>query len=217
MDRVLEPEVMADPRQALAYARADFGAVNQRFVDDLVSRHPISAQARVVDLGCGPADIPIRLAAAWPHARVVAVDASLAMLALGRGAIGSRRHRVSLICARVPHLPLPDRAFDAVISNSLLHHLPDPAGLWLDVARLVAPGGIVHVMDLFRPGSVDEARAIVERAAGDEHQILKDDFFNSLLAAFTPHEVREQLAAGGLGHLDCAVISERHLLVSGRR
>jgi ubiquinone/menaquinone biosynthesis C-methylase UbiE len=217
MDRVLEPEVMADPRQALAYARADFGEVNQRFVDELVSRHPMPARARVVDLGCGPADIPIRLAAAWPHALIVAVDASEAMLALGHEAMRSRRTRLSLICARLPRLPFADRAFDALISNSLLHHLPDSAVLWRDAARLVRPGGVVHVMDLFRPRTVDEARQIVERAAGDEDQILKDDFFNSLLAAFTPEEVRDQLAAHGLGHLACAIVSERHLLISGRR
>jgi ubiquinone/menaquinone biosynthesis C-methylase UbiE len=217
MKRVLEPEVMADARQALAYARADFGAVNQRFVDQLVSRHPMPGDARVADLGCGPADIPIRLAAAWPHARIVAIDASAPMLALGREALRKRRARVSLLCARLPYLPFADRGFDAVISNSLLHHLPDPAVLWRDVTRLVRPGGVVHVMDLFRPGSVDEARAIVERAAGDEDQLLKDDFFNSLLAAFTPEEVRDQLAAHGLGHLACAIVSERHLLISGRR
>lgn len=217
MDRVLEPEVMADPRQALAYARADFGEVNQRFVDELVARHPMPAHARVVDLGCGPADIPIRLAAALPRSRIVAVDASIPMLALGLEALRQRRPRVSLICARLPHLPFADRGFDAVISNSLLHHLPEPAVLWRDVARLVRPGGVVHVMDLFRPRSVNEARDIVEAAAGDEDQVLRDDFFNSLLAAFTPEEVQHQLAEGGLGHLACAVVSERHLLVSGRR
>jgi len=191
--------------------------VNQRFVDELVSRHPMPTHPRVIDLGCGPADIPIRLAAARPYASVVGVDASPAMLALGREAIRKRGPRVSLICARLPNLPFADRTFAVVISNSLLHHLPDPAVLWREVARLVAPGGVVQVMDLFRPRSVGEARAIVERAAGDEDQVLKDDFFNSLLAAFTPEEVRDQLTADGLGHLDCAVVSERHLLISGRR
>ncbi len=217
MNRVLEPEVMADPRQALAYARADFADVNQRFVDGLVSRHPALARARVIDLGCGPADIPLRLAAALPDARVVAIDASPAMLALGREAVRGRRLRVGLVGARLPRLPFADRGFDAVISNSLLHHLPEPATFWSEVRRLLSPGGVVHVMDLFRPGSVDEARAIVEAAAGDEDPILKDDFFNSLLAAFTPDEVRGQLTAAGLGHLECVVVSERHVLVTGRR
>jgi hypothetical protein len=70
-------------------------------------------------------------------------------------------------------------------------------------------------MDLFRPDSPAQAREIVEAAAADENQILKQDFFNSLLAAFTVDEVRSQLAAS-LPHLDCRIISERHWLASGR-
>src|SRR5439155_579659 len=73
---------------------------------------------------------------------------------------------------------------------------PSPAGTGRVVARLVRPGGVVQVMDLFRPRSVNEARDIVEAAAGDEDQVLRDDFFNSLLAAFSPEEVRHQLAEG---------------------
>src|SRR5207245_9086759 len=97
MDRVLEPEVMADPRQALAYARADFGEVNQRFVDELVARHPMPAHARVVDLGCGPADLPIRLAAALPRSQIVAVVDSIPMLPLGPAALVERPPRAGLV------------------------------------------------------------------------------------------------------------------------
>jgi len=46
--------------------------------------------------------------------------------------------------------------------------------LWRDVARLVRPCGVVHVMDLFRPRSVNEARDIVEAAAGDEGCTLEE-------------------------------------------
>jgi ubiquinone/menaquinone biosynthesis C-methylase UbiE len=216
MERVPEPEVMDDAHQALAYARADFSHVNQRFADGVAARLP--ARGRVVDLGCGPADIPLRLTAAVPGASVVAVDASPPMLALARRAVdeGGRVARIFLVCARLPDLPLAAAAFDAVVSNSVLHHLPDPLVLWREVTRLGRPGAAVHVMDLFRPGSREEARAIVETAAADEDPILKQDFFNSLLAAWTVDEVRAQLKAAGLAHLDCAVASERHFLVSGR-
>lgn len=220
MDRVPEPEVMDDVDQALAYARADFGDVNQRFVDDLLERFPDAGRARVLDLGCGPADIPLRLVLTASQARVVGVDASLPMLRLGvQAAITARGRgrRLALLCARLPALPLADGSADVVISNSLLHHLPEASALWAEVARLARPGGAICVMDLFRPDSVDAARAIVETAAGKEDPLLKRDFFNSLLAAFTPEEVRAQLAAAGLGHLACIVVSERHLLVWGRR
>src|SRR5581483_10116860 len=153
--RVPEPEIMDDPRQALAYARADFSEVNQRFADQVLARLGGRPAARVVDLGCGPADIPVRLAAAAPGLSVVGVDASLPMLRLAREAVAGRRlaGRVTLVCARVPALPLPARGFDVVVSNSLLHHLPDPATLWRAVAGLGRPGAVVHVMDLFRPAS----------------------------------------------------------------
>lgn len=214
MERVLEPEVMDDPRQAQVYAQADFSAVNEAFVRRLLERFPAAREAHVVDLGCGPADIPLRLARAAPRACVTGVDASLPMLRLAQALIArAGGARIRLVCARLPSLPLL-RA-DAVVSNSLLHHLADPAPFWREVRRVTRPGGAVFVMDLFRPDSADAARAIVERAAPDEDALLKEDFFNSLLAAFTPVEVRAQLVRAGLGHLDCSVASERHLLVTG--
>ena len=212
MNRVLEPEVMDLPAQALAYARAAFGDVNAGFVRDLRARFP-DLGPRVVDLGCGPADIPRRLSAAAPGVTVVGVDASSAMLVVARQAIAERP--VALVGARLPDLPFPRATFDAVISNSLLHHLPDPGVFWREARRVARPGAALHVMDLYRPESVARARQIVEAAAGDAEPILKEDFFNSLLAAFTVEEVRAQLEAAGLSRLPCRVVSERHWLVSG--
>lgn len=211
MKRVPEPEVMADAEQALAYAAADFAGVNQGFVDGLLKRFPAAARGRIVDLGCGPADIARRLASGTPDAMVVAVDASHAMLRLA-----PRHPRCALVEARLPELPFADGTFDAVISNSLLHHLPEPAVFWADARRLARPGAVLYVMDLYRPESAERAREIVEAAAGDALPLLKDDFFNSLLAAFTPEEVRAQLETAGLGHVELAVVSERHWLAAGR-
>jgi len=217
MERVPEPELMEDPAQALAYARADFAEVNQGFVDRFRATFPHLASGSVLDLGCGPADIPIRLCRVLPRVRITAVDGSEAMLAHARRAVAEADlgDRIRLLRARLPGLPLPPRSFDAIISNSLLHHLPDPYVFWQDVQRLGRPGAVVFVMDLFRPDSPERAREIVESAAAAEDPLLKQDFFNSLLAAFTPEEVRIQLGSG-LAHLECTVVSERHWLVSGR-
>jgi hypothetical protein len=72
-------------------------------------------------------------------------------------------------------------------------------------------------MDLLRPSSTDEARAIVERYASAEAEPLQRDFYASLCAAFTPGEVRAQVDAAGLGWLRIEQISDRHLLISGRQ
>ncbi|MBI3299057.1 MAG: class I SAM-dependent methyltransferase [Elusimicrobia bacterium] len=216
MKRLPEKEVMDDETQVIAYAKADFAGVNQAFVGRLLAAHPGAARGSIIDLGCGPADIPIRLAQAAPEAKVTAVDASAPMIVLAKRAVAKAKleARVTLVEGYLPGLPLPDGGFDVVVSNSLLHQLPDPAAFWGEVKRLVRPGGAVFVMDLFRPASEAEARRIVEAAAAGEDPVLKEDFYNSLLAAFSLEEVAAQLAAAGLPFAPTQA-SERHLVVSG--
>jgi len=216
MPRVLEPELMEDEAQALAYARADFAEGNQGFVDRFIATFPEITRGHVVDLGCGPADIPIRLARALPDIRITAVDGSKAMLDLAQQAVAEAGldNRIRLVHAKLPEFQLPPHSFDAVISNSLLHHLLDPHVFWKEVRRLGRPNAAVLIMDLFRFNSPEEAKAYVERVAANEGPLLKEDFYNSLLAAFTLDEVRAQLA-DGLHHLDCRIISDRHWLAAG--
>lgn len=216
MERIPEPEeLMEGAEQAAAYARADFSQSNQAYVDRLVDAFPAHL-GRVVDLGCGPGDVVVRLARAVPGLHVSAVDGSAEMIRLAREATAAAglADRVTTLQGYIPGLPLPGHAFDAVLSKDLLHHLPDPAALWAEAKRLGRPGAAVFVMDLFRPPSPEAARNIVARVAGNEHPILQEDFYNSLCAAFTVDEVREQLRQAGLA-LQVKAVSERHLLVYG--
>ena len=217
MQRILEPELMDEPQQALAYARADFADVNRGFVDRFRRTFPTLTTGRVLDVGCGPADIPVRLVHNLPGLHLVAVDGSAAMLECARSAIARAAviERVHLVGAHVPPLPFRAGTFDAVISNSLLHHLSNPDVFWQEVRRIGRPGAPFLVMDLLRPDSQERAHAIVESEAANEHPLLKDDFFRSLLAAFTVDEVRAQLRSW-LAHLESHNVGEHHLVVSGR-
>src|SRR5580658_7571189 len=196
MDRVLEPEIMDGEVEADAYAHADFSDSNQSYVEHLV-REFRSHLTNVVALGCGPGETPVRLARAAPAAHITAVDGSAAMLRLASESIraAGMQHRITVHQGRLPDLALPEHSFDAVLSKDMLHHLPDPQVLWREARRLVRPGGAVYVMDLIRPDSPLEAREIVERVSRDADPVLKEDFFNSLCAAFTVDEVRAQLRA----------------------
>jgi ubiquinone/menaquinone biosynthesis C-methylase UbiE len=201
---------MDDPAQAVAYARADFADVNRAFVERFIATFPEMKRGKVLDLGCGPADIPIRLHGALPGLHVTAVDGSAAMLKLGRDAIrGGQIDDIDLVQAFVPGLPFADAGFDAVISNSLLHHLPEPDPFWAEVRRMARSGAPILIVDLFRPPSQEAARAIVEAGAANEPEILKRDFYSSLLAAFTVDEVRTQLRTT-LPQLTCEIVSQRH-------
>jgi SAM-dependent methyltransferase len=220
MKRRPEPELMDTHEQAIAYAGADFTESNTLFIDLLRRLHPGPLDgARALDLGCGPADISIRFLRAYPKATCDALDGSQPMLDFAQTALDAWpgvARRCRLICDRIPSASLPKDHYDLVISNSLLHHLHDPQVLWRTLLETAKPGALVLVMDLMRPPSAGWVEALVSTYAGEEPEVLRSDFRNSLFAAFEPAEVAEQLAAAGLDELDVGVVSDRHLAVSGR-
>ena len=206
---------MDGQEQAVAYAKADFSSSNQTFVDMLVEDY--SARLKhVLDIGCGPADVPIRLLRAKPGIRVTAIDASDAMIRLARKAVADAglAENIEIVKERVPGLALKNHNYDAIISKDLLHHLPDTMVFWEEVKSLAKADTVIYVMDLYRPPTKQVARDIVESVSAQEAPILKQDFYNSLLAAFTVDEIKEQLHKVGLA-LEAAEVSERHLLVKG--
>jgi SAM-dependent methyltransferase len=218
VDRIPEPELMLDERQAQAYAAADFAEPHGRFLSLLEQKLPtLPSTGRALDLGCGPGDISLRFARAFADWSVDAIDGSHAMLELGRrlATEAGLSSRVRFHEILLPTDSLPHESYLLLLSNSLLHHLPDPAVLWSSVQRWAEPGSGVFVMDLLRPASRAEAQALVELHCGDEPEVLRTDFFNSLLAAYRPTEIRSQLERAGLGYLQLEVVSDRHLIVWG--
>ena len=217
MDRVLEPEIMDDPDQVLAYAGANFEEENQGFVDQFLGLCDDLENAHVLDLGCGPGDIAIRLARGHPTCQITGIDASSPMIAYAEQAVrkAGLTDRIRLLCQRFQDVALPSPA-DAIISNSLTHHVPNPLQFWYGVKTLIKPGGPVLVMDLLRPDSLEEARAIVDQYAAEEPERLQRDFLASLLAAFTEDEVAAHLAELNLSRLMVDVPDDRHWIVYGR-
>jgi ubiquinone/menaquinone biosynthesis C-methylase UbiE len=215
MERVLEPELMTDEQQALAYAKADFSTSNQWYVDHLLADCG-DRLGNILDIGCGPGDVMLRLASACSSARITAIDGSNAMLELARKAVQSAglQRRITLLQGYVPGLPLDERSFDAILSKDLLHHLPDPMVLWSEARRLGRSGATIYVMDLLRPESPQAARRVVETVARDELPILKSDFYASLCAAFTLEEAQAQVKQSRLP-LQVTQVSDRHMVIKG--
>lgn len=208
---------MADPAQARAYAEADFSESNGLFVELFRRLHGGPFGGRALDLGCGPGDIPIRLTRACPAARIDAVDGAEAMLALARTAVAADAGlaaRIRWICARIPSAEaMPAAPYDAVLSNSLLHHMADPLDLWRAVREAGRPGAAVLVMDLARPEDAAGVDRVLAAHAAGAPELLWSDFRNSLFAAYTVAEVRDQLAAAGIAGMSVAMVSDRHLAV----
>ena len=220
MERIVEPELMEEDAQARAYAEADFNEPHGHFIDLFAEAFPDERiGGHVLDLGCGTGDITIRFSRARPACTIHGMDGSEAMLRYALKALSSAgdvRGRVELIQGVLPGAVLPRTGYDTIISNSLIPHLKNPQVIWTSVLRYAIPGATVFVMDLKRPESADVARALVERYAGEEPEILKRDFYNSLLAAFEVDEVKGQLKEAGLDSFLVREVSDRHLAVSGR-
>jgi ubiquinone/menaquinone biosynthesis C-methylase UbiE len=220
MERVPEAELMDTPEQALAYAKADFAQPHDRFVQLFGETFPgiDLAGLEVLDLGCGPADVTLRFARAHPGCRITGLDAGPNMLALARTAVAEAglANRITLLQAHLPGYRLPRAGYDVVISNSLLHHLADPATLWEAVRWAGKQGARVFVMDLLRPASEADWDALVARYTQGEPEILRQDFRNSLRAGYRCEEVAAQLAGAGLAGLSACAVSDRHWIAAGR-
>ncbi len=218
MERIVEPELMEDAAQARAYAAADFERAHSMIMRCFARWLPeVGGAFDAVDLGCGDADVAVRLAKMHRCARIVAVDGSREMLRHARKRLARERlaGRVRLVEAVLPHVPLPEAGHDVIVSNSLLHHLHDPRVLWSTVRRLGKPSASVFIADLARPASRACAATLVERHAAREAPVLKRDFYNSLLAAFTPREIEDQLERAGLARLSVRRIDDYHVAVCG--
>ena len=136
---------------------------------------------------------------------------ALAGVAAKQAGLGDR---ITFRCERFQAVSLVEPV-DAAVSNSLLHHVPNPLQFWYRLRLLVKPDSPLLVMDLLRPDSPEEAQALVNRYAAKEPEILRRDFYNSLLAAFTEDEVAAQLAEMNLSKLIVHVPDDRHWVVSG--
>lgn len=219
MQRIPEPELMLDADQTAAYAGADFEIAHSDIVNHFARRYSLGELCGpLIDLGCGPGDVTVRFARLCPSCRIDALDGSEAMLDHARKRIAKEGlvHRVKLIHAILPHQQLDVGRYATVVSNSLLHHLYDPHVLWEVIKRIARPKALIYIADLMRPMSKAQAVALVEAHTQGEPAVLRHDFYNSLLAAFSVDEVEAQLRKANLQRLAVEPISDRHLIIHGR-
>lgn len=219
MERIPEPDLMDDRAQAEAYAATDFSEPHDAFVAQFKRCFPDFCSGSVLDLGCGTADVTIRFARAFPETHITGIDGAQAMLDIGLHDVTGNglNNRVRLRKCFIPDSDLFTARYDAVISNSLLHHLNDPFNLWETVEHCSESGCPVFIMDLFRPDSPETAGRLVDTHAHDAPDILKKDFYNSLLASYTANEIKEQLITSNLDMLSVETVSDRHVIIWGRK
>ena len=221
LPRTLEPEVMDTEEEARDYDAMDHAEVNRRFVAEFLDvwrgEGGQPEAAPILDVGAGTAQIPIVLANEYENCRITAIDLAAEMLRVARRNVeqAGLGERVNLELVDAKRMPYEDGSFEAVISNSIVHHIPEPRDVLREMVRVLKPGGVLFVRDLLRPESEEMVERLVATYAGDENAHQQQLFRQSLHAALTVAEVRELLAEIGLPGEWVRATSDRHWTVCG--
>ena len=210
LPRVLEPEVMDSAEEARDYDAMDHSQVNRVFVADFLSFW--SGSGTVLDLGTGTAQIPIELCRRHPTVQVVAVDLAEHMLKVAADNV--RRtgldQRIQLKRIDAKELPWPKHSFAAVISNSIVHHIPRPELVLAEMGRVLNPGGALFIRDLLRPEDDAIVHHLVQTYAGDANAHQQKMFNDSLRAALTLAEIRGMVQDLGFDPATVQQTTDRH-------
>jgi ubiquinone/menaquinone biosynthesis C-methylase UbiE len=210
IERILEPEIMDTWEDAVEYDSMDFSEVNAAFAQRAVELGPPSGL--ILDAGTGTARIPIRMLLLNPNLYIIGIDASENMIKLGESNVfeADVSAKIFLRCQDVKSIPYPDNHFDMVISNSLIHHLPDPLPFLKEVNRILKPNAGLLIRDLIRPRTKQELEYLVKKYASDCNNRQRRLFEDSLKASLTLEEVTAVLTKSGIHGAGILQSSDRH-------
>ncbi|HEX3997011.1 MAG TPA: class I SAM-dependent methyltransferase [Pirellulales bacterium] len=229
--RILEPEVMDSAEEARDYDSMDHSTVNRAFVEDLLQAAanaglflslagaPSAAATEMLDLGTGTALIPVELCRRNRGVQVVAIDLAEEMLKLGRANVDRAGMQTRIRLERVDgkRLPYADGSFAAVISNSIVHHIPEPRSVLAEALRVVRRGGLVFVRDLLRPADDATVGYLVETYAAGANERQRALFDASLRAALSLEEIRMLVETLECPSATVQATSDRHWTWSMRK
>lgn len=205
LPRVPEPELMDDSGEVEAYASAAAQAHLDK-IDNTLIEHAVRLvqgchRGRALDVGTGPGQIVIKLARRLPGWKLSGVDRSEGMIGQARANLAAAGdewgHRVTFELADGNRLPFPDKSFELVMCNSVLHHLSEPANLLSEMARLATQDGAILLRDLRRPSRLAyplHVRWHGRNYSGEMRRLYRD----SVRAAYTVPELERLLGSSAI-------------------
>ena len=211
MERILEPEVMDSLTEAIEYDAMDFTEVNTDFALKAIALGP-PEQGIVLDAGTGPGRIPVIISQMRSQWQIIAIDAAQSMLEVAAQHVqqANLQSSISLELVDAKSLPYEDGHFDMIISNSLVHHLPDPLPFFKELKRVVKSNGGIFIRDLFRPANAEIMNALVDSIGQEYDEYQKKLFRDSLNAALTLDEVNQLICQVDLQQVKVYQSSDRH-------
>ena len=195
---------------AEAYDTMEHEEIDQAFVDRVIALG--ANKGHFLDVGTGPAQIPILLAQHCPDIYITAIDLSAEMLKIAKRHVedAGLTERITLGRVDAKDLPYPDNVFDGLISNSIVHHIHDSLRALKEMGRVVKPNGMVLIRDLIRPETAADAQAFVDHYAADDTSYQQKLYYDSFLASFTLAEVNQMLTQTDMPGAVVVQSTDRH-------
>lgn len=218
MKRKPEPEAMGEEDDVSAYASAagqkHLDAIDNTLVNQVLSLGSPEGllTGGLLDVGCGPGNIALKIAQRCPGLLVIGVDQSARMIQAARQAGFERGlgKRAIFLRGNADQIPLPTGMFDIVLSNSVLHHLADPLKAFEEMLRVTRPGGAVLVRDLRRPSRIVFPWHV--KWHGRHYSgTMKRLFEDSVRAAYTPDELASLLNQSGMSKAHIFLHESTHM------
>ena len=144
--------------------------------------------------------------------QIIAIDAAKSMLKVAAQHVqeANLQSSIRLELVDAKSLPYEDAHFDMIISNSLVHHLPNPLPFFKELKRVVKSNGGIFMRDLIRPENPEIMNALVESIGEEYDEYQKKLFRDSLHAALTLDEVNQLISQVDLQQVKAYQSSDRH-------
>jgi cyclopropane fatty-acyl-phospholipid synthase-like methyltransferase len=218
LDRVPEPEFMSSD-EVLHFIRNNemiFGPDKQHeLVLEWIVNSGIQNGMKILDIGCGTANLSIYMALFLPKSIIVAIDGDDRMVGRAKALVDHccLSHRVIVRKAHIPHERFLEKQeyFDFVFSRSTLHHFAESQAFWKTIKENVKPDGAIMVYDLQRPEDETKAQELAQKFNSPEG--LRSAYFASYMSAYRFEEVVTQIQQAGLKGTRILDFGGHHLLV----